>query len=189
MNFKRILVAINHSPLTSIVFDRALHLAQQEQASLMILHCLVDVAGLDPMIESVGSFGFYPLNTGFSQSFHEETLQLEIQHAKVWLQEYCDSATALNIPTEYQHQFGEPGATIFSVAQQWNADLIIIGRHDHSAITEFFIGSVSNYVVHHANCSVLVIKDINKLAGNPQRSVVPQMNTQKPELEETEAWK
>jgi hypothetical protein len=33
MNFKRILVAINHSLLTSIVFDRALNLAQQEQAN------------------------------------------------------------------------------------------------------------------------------------------------------------
>jgi nucleotide-binding universal stress UspA family protein len=52
------------------------------------------------------------------------------------------------------------------VAQQWNADLIILGRHDQSAITEFFTGSVSNPVVDRANCSVLVIKnDINRLAN------------------------
>ncbi|WP_442939245.1 universal stress protein [Nostoc sp.] len=65
----------------------------------------------------------------------------------------------LNI--KYQHHFGEPGATISSVAQEWNADLIVLGRHDHSAIAEFFVGSVSNHVVDHANCSVLVIKDTN----------------------------
>lgn len=180
MNFKRILVAINHSPLTSIVFERALHLAQQEQASLMILHCLVDVAGFDPLIESGGTFGIYPINPGLSQSLHNETLQSENQQAKAWLQEYCHSATALNIPTEYQHHVGEPGATICSVAQQWNATLVILGRHDDSAITEFFTGSVSNHVIHHANCSVLVIKDINRLAGKPQLFVEqPQMNVQK----------
>ncbi len=161
MNFKRILVAINHSPLTSIVFDRALNLAQQEQANLMILHCLVDFAAIDPGFESGGTFGLYPINTGFSQSFRNETLQLEIEQAKAWLQEYCHQATALNISTEYQHHFGEPGATISSVAQEWNADLIVLGRHDHSAIAEFFLGSVSNHVVDHANCSVLVIKDTN----------------------------
>jgi nucleotide-binding universal stress UspA family protein len=161
MNFKRILVAINHSLLTSIVVERALNLAQQEQANLMILHCLVDVAKLDPLIESGGRFGLYPFDTGFSQSLHKETFQLETEQVKAWLEEYCQKATALNIPTEYQHHFGEPAATIFSVAQQWNADLIILGRHDHSPIVEFFTGSLSNYVVHHANCSVLVVKDIN----------------------------
>ncbi|MHC5672764.1 universal stress protein [Nostoc sp.] len=169
MNFKRILVAINHSPLTSIVFDRALNLAQQEQANLMILHCLVDFTAINPGFESGGTFGLYPINTGLSQSFREETLQLEIEQAKVWLQEYCHQATARNISAEYQHNFGEPGATISSVAQEWNADLIVLGRHDHSAmgyapleaIAEFFVGSVSNHVVDHANCSVLVIKDTN----------------------------
>lgn len=130
-------------------------------AILMILHCLVDFTAIDTGFESGGMFGLYPINTGFSQPFREETLQLEIEQAKVWLQEYCHQATARNITTEYQHNFGEPGATISSVAQEWNADLIILGRHDHSAIAEFFVGSVSNHVVDHANCSVLVIKDTN----------------------------
>jgi nucleotide-binding universal stress UspA family protein len=170
MNFKRILVAINHSPLTSIVFDRALHLAQQGQANLMILHCLKDVAALQPLSQSGDRFGLYPYpsNTGFSQLLQDEMLQLEVEQAKAWLQEYSQKATALNIPTEYQHHVGEPGAMIISIAQQWNADLIILGRHDQSAIAEFFTGSVSNYVVHHANCSVLVIKDnSSQLPGKP----------------------
>ncbi|MCX5965210.1 MAG: universal stress protein [Cyanobacteria bacterium] len=101
MNFKSILVAINHSPLTSVVFDRALNLAQQEQAKLMILHCLVDLTAIDPGFQLGGRFRLYPINTGFSQSFREETLQLEIEQAKTWLQEYCDRATSLNISTPF----------------------------------------------------------------------------------------
>ncbi|MBE9122502.1 universal stress protein [Tychonema sp. LEGE 07199] len=155
------MVAINHSPLTSIVFNRALNLAQQEQAKLTLLHWLADLTAIDPGFQSGGTFGFYPINTGLSQSLREETLQLQIEQAKTWLQEYCDRATVLNISTEYQHHFGEPGATISSAAQEWNADPIVLSRHDHSAIAEFFVGSVSNHVVDRANCSVVVIKDTN----------------------------
>ncbi|PHM06640.1 hypothetical protein CK516_32235 [Nostoc sp. 'Peltigera malacea cyanobiont' DB3992] len=65
MNFKRILVAINHSPLTSIVFDRALNLAQQEQANLMILHCLVDFTAIDQGSSQVGPLDSIRSTLGF----------------------------------------------------------------------------------------------------------------------------
>ncbi len=161
MNFKRILVAVNHSPLNSTVLTRALNLAQVEQANLMILHCLADITQFIPEMELDATFGIYPSDPRLSLSLYNETLQLEIQQATAWLQEYAQKATNLKIPTEYQHQIGDPGVTICNVAQQWNADLIILGRHDHSAITDFFAGSVGNYVIHHANCSVLVVKDQN----------------------------
>lgn len=171
MNFKRILVAINHSPLASTVFDRALHLAQQEQAHLMILTCIANVAELNSVIGTNGmmyGYGLYPISTRSSQSAYSETIESENHEAESWLQEYCQKAKALNVPAEHQHHCGDPGATICSVAQQWDADLIVLGRHDRPAIAEFFTGSVSNHVMHHANCSVLAIKDDNKLVGKPQ---------------------
>lgn len=80
--------------------------------------------------------------------------------ADAWLQEYSQKAIAVNVPTEYQHQIGDSGPAIWSVAQQWKADLIIVlSRYDQSAIAEFFTGSVSNYVVHYEACSVLVVKE------------------------------
>lgn len=174
MNFKRILVAINHSPLTSTVFDQALYLAHQEQAHLMILHCVADTAEFSQGIESASMYGLYPNNTAFSRLLNTETIQSENHEAESWLQEYCQQATALNVPVEHQYQFGDPGATICSAAQQWNADLIVLGRHDHAAIAEFFTGSVSNHVLHHANCSVLVIKkDSYSLVVEPQLELEP----------------
>lgn len=177
MNFKRILVAINHSPLTSAVFDGALHLAQQEQAHLMILTCIANVAELNSVVGSDGmmyGYGLYPIGTGFSQSAYSETIQSENHEAESWLQEYCQKAKALNVPVEHQHHFTDPGSTICSAAQEWNADLVVLGRHDHSAIAEFFTGSVSNHVMHHVNCSVLVVKDdSNKLVGKPQLELEP----------------
>ena len=180
MNFKRILVAINHSPLTSAVFNRALHLARQEQARLMILTCIADVAKLDQGFGSDGmmyGYGLYPASTRFSQSYNE-TIQSENHEAESWLQEYCQKATALNVLVEHQHYFTDPGSTICSVAQEWKADLIVLGRHDRAAIAEFFTGSVSNHVMHHADCSVLTIKlavedESNELTGKPHLELEP----------------
>lgn len=176
MNFKRILVAINHSPITSLVFDRALHLAQQEQASLTILHCLFDIVGYNSTIASGGLYGIYP---GFVEPLNNQIIQSGIQQAEDWLKECYQKATALNISTEYQQQFGEPGATILSVAHQWNADLIVLGRHDRSKVAEFFMGSVSNDVVHQAHCSVLIIKDNQTLAEESQLGIAqPELSEQ-----------
>jgi nucleotide-binding universal stress UspA family protein len=177
MNFKRILIAINHSPLTSTVFERALHLAQQEQAHLMILTCITDVAELNQGIGSNGmmyGYGLYPIGGGFSQSAYTETIKSENQEAESWLQKYCQKATALNVPVEHQHHFTDPGTTICRVAEEWNADLIVLGRRDRAAIAEFFTGSVSNHVIHHTDCSVLIVKDDGtKPVGVPQQELEP----------------
>ncbi len=169
MEFKRIVVAINHSPLASIVFDRALHLAQHEGAHLTILHCLVDIPSTAMPIESgsLSGLGLYQTDLGFSQPLYDELLQSEIDRAKAWLEEYLQKAVAAKVSTDYQHHFGVPETIICQVATESNADLIVLGRHERSGIVEFFAGNVCDRVIHHATCSVLVVKDNN--LGNSDR--------------------
>lgn len=66
-----------------------MNLTQKEQANLMILHHLIDITGLAPSIESGRAFGFYSNDAGFAQFLYDETLQLENQQAKAWLEECC----------------------------------------------------------------------------------------------------
>lgn len=53
---------------------------------------------------------------------------------------------------------GEPRGKIVDVASRWNADLIVLGSHGHRGLKRFLMGSVSDAVVHHAHCSVLVVR-------------------------------
>ena len=53
---------------------------------------------------------------------------------------------------------GEPGEAIVAAAESENADLIVVGSHGRSGVSRFLIGSVSDYVVRHAHCPVMVVR-------------------------------
>jgi nucleotide-binding universal stress UspA family protein len=53
---------------------------------------------------------------------------------------------------------GDPGRLIVETAIRSSAELIIVGRSDRGAIARFFHGSVSQYVLENAPCSVLVAR-------------------------------
>jgi nucleotide-binding universal stress UspA family protein len=53
---------------------------------------------------------------------------------------------------------GSPESRIVEIAEEWKADLIVVGSHGYNAWERLLLGSVSNAVVHHAPCSVLVAR-------------------------------
>lgn len=53
---------------------------------------------------------------------------------------------------------GNPKETIVKEAEDWGADLIVVGSHGRGFWGRMLIGSVSNAVVRHAPCSVLVVR-------------------------------
>lgn len=56
---------------------------------------------------------------------------------------------------------GRPASVIIDVAEEWGADLIIVGSHGSGMWRRATLGSVSDAVVHHAPCSVLVVRSTN----------------------------
>ena len=56
---------------------------------------------------------------------------------------------------------GEPAQVIVDEAERWAADLIVVGSHGYGFWKRAFLGSVSNSVVQHAPCSVLVVRHGN----------------------------
>lgn len=53
---------------------------------------------------------------------------------------------------------GHPARVIVEEAGTWGADLIVMGSHGYGFWNRAFLGSVSDSVVHHATCSVLVVR-------------------------------
>jgi nucleotide-binding universal stress UspA family protein len=53
---------------------------------------------------------------------------------------------------------GDPKVVVLDTAAEWNADLIVLGSHGEKDWSRFLMGSVSEAVVRHAQCSVQVVR-------------------------------
>lgn len=53
---------------------------------------------------------------------------------------------------------GRASRVIVELADDWKADMIVLGSHGSGFWERNFMGSVSDAVVHHAHCSVLIVR-------------------------------
>ena len=157
MKYQKILASIDRSPMGKVVFEQALAIAKQDGASLMLFHSIpMESQGITPYSNLYGEELIE-----FSQYLTEQ-LDQQKEGTRQWLADYCQQATDAGVATQYDYKVGEAGRWIRDLAQTWGADLIVIGRRGLSGLAEVFLGSVSNYVVHHARCSVLVVQKIDE---------------------------
>ncbi|MEB3884786.1 universal stress protein [Lyngbya sp. CCY1209] len=153
MEYHRILVAVDRSSQSEAVFRKALHLAKVEGARLKIFHCV----GVSPL--AFGSSGdLYGQGLGRAAKVQQELVQKEVNAVKTWLQEFVDRCEQEDIEAEFEYEIGEAGYWIREIALGWDADLVVLGRRGRSELAELFLGSVSNHVVHHLKCSVLIVQ-------------------------------
>ena len=54
---------------------------------------------------------------------------------------------------------GDPAHTILDVADEKDADLIVIGAHGNTGLRRFMLGSVASKLAHHAPTSLLIVRE------------------------------
>jgi nucleotide-binding universal stress UspA family protein len=102
-----------------------------------------------------------PHQTEFASSVYETGEQDHLWHSEyVHLVEAIDRiGPKLTLaPFEKRIEVGSPAHTICEVAREANADVIVLGSHGRTGLGRILIGSVSEHVVRHAPCPVLVVR-------------------------------
>jgi len=61
---------------------------------------------------------------------------------------------------------GDPGEAIVEAAAAEHADLIVVGTHERGTVGRLFLGSVSDHVVRHAGCPVMVVRPTHVLSSS-----------------------
>ena len=153
--FDKILIAIGNSDESQIVLGSGFTLAEKLGAKVLLLH----------VINSLTSTSFSPLVGGMFPIVNDVAIE---QYTKEWkeserqgieqLQTYAKQAKERGIDVEISQNLGDAGRMICEVAKSWSADAIVMGRNQKSMLSEIWLGSTSNYVLHHAPCSTLVIQ-------------------------------
>ncbi|MDZ7955955.1 universal stress protein [Nostoc sp. DedQUE09] len=163
--FHKILVAIDTSASAKDVFDKALFLAKASKGSLMLLHVLSGEEQNKVNIPILPRQDYYPYPVMSKKTLEFNQQQWEVleKQGLELLQSCTNEATLTGVSTEFIQSPGNPGQTICKLASTWGADLIVVGRQGLSGWSELALGSVSNYVLHNAHCSVLTMQHISKM--------------------------
>ena len=144
--FSRIVVGTDGSDTAKQAVREATELAKQTGASLDV------VSAYDPVPAS---------------RLREERLQApsDIEHAvnpqedvNAILTEAEKEISGAGVPVRKFARQGEAADAILDVAEEEDADLIIVGNKGMTGAKRFLLGSVPNKVSHHAPCSVLIVR-------------------------------
>jgi len=152
-----LLVGIDDSGSSQWAFEMALKLSKALGAELLLVHVLDIFApdGAKNPIRLVDSC-LSELDEE-AQKAYELKINKLVDRYETMLKEKQAEANAARVKARYLQPYGRPGPAICKVADEHNVDLIIVGNRDRSTLKELVPGSVSNYVVHHALCSVTIV--------------------------------
>jgi len=146
---KRILVGFDDGALSQKALETAIELARSTKAEIYI------ASALDIPLYISSPDMLPPDNVSITKFFYDNT--------QMYFEKLQEQAAArvkeegLAVTTKVLE--GNPGKSLIWYAEEIKADLIAMGSNNRGILDRFFLGSVSNYVIHHAKCMVLVAKD------------------------------
>src|SRR5690349_11484879 len=132
---KRILVAYDGGEAGTRALDTAIELEKGLGAAVEV----VSVVPVHP--------GRAPIDPWDDREVHEQLLK----EAKDVLEEAGVKAT-------YREPYGDPAETIERIAEEIEADMVVVGTRGFGAVERFFQGSVSEHVALNAKTTVVVAR-------------------------------
>lgn len=98
-------------------------------------------------------------------SDRRESLEYERRRAQVVVEKALavlrESPTTGALPITIEVVEGAPKRVIVDEAERWGADLLVLGSHGYGAIGRLLLGTVSQAVAAHAQCSVLIARGVH----------------------------
>lgn len=140
--YKHILVAVDGSDESELAFKKAANVAKRNQAKLFLVH-IIDTRAFQTI-----------------SSFDDELATQATELARQTLSDLAKTAKEMGV-TDIKEiiEYGSPKNILArQLPDELNIDLIMVGATGLNAVERLFIGSVSEYIIRHAHCDVLVVR-------------------------------
>ncbi|MGQ9512636.1 universal stress protein [Thermodesulfitimonas sp.] len=139
--FAKIIVAFDASPQSFAALRAALEIAQKFGANVTT----VSVVWLPEYVSTLDEV--------------DENIQRARQYYEQPLRQAASLAAEKGVELKSEVLYGHTGERLVEFAAAIEADLIVTGARGLGGVKRYLLGSVSNYLVNHAPCPVLVIRD------------------------------
>ncbi|MFZ5944567.1 MAG: universal stress protein [Bacillota bacterium] len=145
--YKRILFPTSGSPISEKKAKTIAHLIDESPNSEITILYVLEVT---PFHRSVS----YQLeDKGIDPS------KLALEEAKEVMSKATKIFKENNIPFKIRVEMGEPVETILRVAKEMESDLLVVGHHGESTLSDYlFKGNITSELINKANFPILVIK-------------------------------
>ncbi|MBB2144258.1 universal stress protein [Pedobacter sp. LMG 31464] len=143
MNFKKILIAVDNSTCSEKAAKTGYEMAEKFGAEVALLNII------EPAPATVNpDFTLAPVFMEMYDNSEEnsQTLLKEISHKH-----------GNGIPTTYLTSLDTATHGIIQQAEEWGAELIVIGTHGRTGLYHFLMGSVAEHVARKSACPVLIV--------------------------------
>lgn len=146
---KKICIALDTSPSAEKIAKTGYEYAKAFDAEVKLIHVVYDAAAYT---YSYGSIMNYD---GFLIQQNKEIVESLENESEQFLKK---TARYLGEPElKIQVLQGLAEEEILSFAEDWKADLIVIGTHSHSLLENVFLGNVATSIVKHSKIPLLVV--------------------------------
>jgi len=140
---KRILVPIDFSDCAKKALQYAIPLAKEHEAALTLLYVV-------PTNYASGEYGgidYASLEADMRASGDKQLSALAVDEVRG------------EVSADTLIRTGSAAAEIINVARSLPADLIVVSTHGRTGLKHVFLGSVTEHVIRHAPCPVLVVRE------------------------------
>jgi nucleotide-binding universal stress UspA family protein len=146
--FMKILIALDDSPYSRAALDSVLARPWPKESQFKVLSVI------EPFHPEFAGWQttYTPVAIEAQASIHDSATKL-VEEAEKSL---ADTFGATNVSGEVAEGYIKD--RILEEAQHWLADLIVVGSHGRRGFTKFLLGSVSEAIASHANCSVEIVR-------------------------------
>ena len=144
--FTRIVVGTDGSDTAAEAVRQAVDLAKLSNASLSIVSAYEPVPKRRVEGEKLGA----PTDVQYEIGPREDV--------NIVLDAAAAAARKEGIEVQTHPVEAEPAEAILNVAEETNADLVVVGNKGMTGARRFLLGSVPNNVSHHASCSVIIVR-------------------------------
>jgi nucleotide-binding universal stress UspA family protein len=143
----KILLAIDDSKFSQLAVRTIVRQFRAKGIPIRVLH----------VVEPIGSYISVDMIPHFV-SHIAKVEQERRKEAKELVQRAARQLRKVGFRTSEIVEEGDPKIKIIDHAAKWNADVIVLGSHGWKGLGKFLIGSVSEAVIRHAECSVEVVR-------------------------------
>ncbi|MFT8361801.1 MAG: universal stress protein [Sporolactobacillus sp.] len=101
---------------------------------------------------------YFPYYSMVGPSLSEDAKEVEEREGNQMLDDIADKKMAAHVKFVKRHLYGIVAQQICDYANDTKADLVVMGNRGMGAFGQMMLGSVSNKVLHLANCPVMIVK-------------------------------